>query len=893
MGIKGIYQQIGEGRRVALSKLAVEHYEKNGRPLRLAIDISIWLFQIQSGKGGTNPALRTFFYRLLRLISLSIHPLFVFDGPNKPPFKRNKRTGPNVASVPEFLAKQLLEQFGLPFHLAPGEAEAECAFLQRKGVVDAVLSEDVDTLMFGSGLTFRNWTPDADAKTKSPTHVNVYEAGQTKAQAGLDRPGMILVAMMSGGDYIPEGIPGIGSKTACEAARARFGEDLCKIRKGDKKAIGEWKELLHHELRTNESKFFKQKHKTLQIPEDFPRTDVLAYYTDPVVSSDQRLEQIKQSIQWDRQFDIPGLRKFCLDAFDWRYMTGAKHFIRNLSPALLVRALRMQADETALDDEHEIAVREAKLVKTIHSRRQHRSTDNTDELRVGFCPIELVPLVLEAEEPDPELSSDVVVPGADEDEAELEEMGEEPQSPRKKRKPAEYDPHSIMRVWIFETFVKVGVPMKAQDWQETFLNAKKYEAMKALRKRTEKGTKASKSRSGMQQGALDPFARVTKPGVSKPKSKSHSPEPPLPSQASMPADEVQYSRDTDPSGCAKPNNIRIAAGSGFQTPLMPSSSPPRTEHATMATAEVSLLSSPPSKDARNSKKRPLIRSTTGSPCTKDQQGQVHMTRDSKTSSPQPRKLPYRSTQTLPTITSIDGVDDEDIQDGFDVQTVAPKLLDQEWGLLSSARPVFKVPPEIPRTPTKASRESSNPGSRPSRTRITLTPTSGASRGQRLITHFLASSSPPTPSPVRNQSLRVQDDCVHPGTLPVSEQHSEGRVIETEIGISAAEDPMRHVTYRKSPRRSPRRNPRIAKQYSAQALLKSDANAHHRQPSSTARREIAKAIRVRQSLGGAYSLDDLVGENDENDVQSAKAETSARKGKRWKYGDMDVVDLTLD
>lgn len=46
-----IYQEIGPGQRIALSKLAVDTFEQKGRPLRLAIDISIWLFQIQSGKG--------------------------------------------------------------------------------------------------------------------------------------------------------------------------------------------------------------------------------------------------------------------------------------------------------------------------------------------------------------------------------------------------------------------------------------------------------------------------------------------------------------------------------------------------------------------------------------------------------------------------------------------------------------------------------------------------------------------------------------------------------------------------------------------------------------------------------------------------------------------------
>lgn len=46
-----IYKEIGPGRRVALSKLALEKFEETGRPLRIAIDTSIWLFQIQASKG--------------------------------------------------------------------------------------------------------------------------------------------------------------------------------------------------------------------------------------------------------------------------------------------------------------------------------------------------------------------------------------------------------------------------------------------------------------------------------------------------------------------------------------------------------------------------------------------------------------------------------------------------------------------------------------------------------------------------------------------------------------------------------------------------------------------------------------------------------------------------
>lgn len=46
-----IYKEIGAGQRVALAKLAVDQLEQSGRPLRLAIDISIWQFQIQAAKG--------------------------------------------------------------------------------------------------------------------------------------------------------------------------------------------------------------------------------------------------------------------------------------------------------------------------------------------------------------------------------------------------------------------------------------------------------------------------------------------------------------------------------------------------------------------------------------------------------------------------------------------------------------------------------------------------------------------------------------------------------------------------------------------------------------------------------------------------------------------------
>ena len=448
-------------------------------------------------------------------MSLSIHPLFVFDGPNKPPFKRNKRTGPNVASIPEFLAKQLLKQFGFPFHIAPGEAEAECALLQREGIVDAVLSEDVDTLMFGSGLTFRNWSPEV-SKTQSPTHVNVYNAVKTKTGSGLDREGMILVALMSGGDYIPEGIPGAGPKVACEAARAGFGRDMCKIAKGDGFGFGVWRERLQYELRTNESKFFKRRHGALDIPDDFPNIEALGYYTNPAISSKAQLDKLRDKLKWDHDIDFAELRTFTAEAFDWTKLGGAKKFIRNLAPALLIRSLRLRAEATNITEENAESVEEeSRLITAFHGKRNHASTDGMTEIRVSFRPLDIVPLDLALEELDDD------APGVDSEDEGVHMLQEgdapsgTPASPTKKRSPPNYDPSQHERLWIAESIIEVGVPIKVKEWEDSLKDAKKYLELKRAAKAVGKGKSKAKKRAadgGIPKGAINQFTRITKPG---------------------------------------------------------------------------------------------------------------------------------------------------------------------------------------------------------------------------------------------------------------------------------------------------------------------------------------------------------------------------------------------
>ena len=51
--------------------------------------------------------------------------------------------------------QELLQLFGLPYIIAPMEAEAQCAWLDAAGLVDGVVTDDNDVFLFGAGHVYR------------------------------------------------------------------------------------------------------------------------------------------------------------------------------------------------------------------------------------------------------------------------------------------------------------------------------------------------------------------------------------------------------------------------------------------------------------------------------------------------------------------------------------------------------------------------------------------------------------------------------------------------------------------------------------------------------------------------------------------------------------------
>lgn len=402
-------------------------------------------------------------------------------------------------------AKRLIRLFGLPVLDAPGEAEAECALLQRHGIVDAVLSEDVDTIMFGCTKTLRNWS--SEGKTAStPTHVSLYDTAAV-ANHGLDRQGMVLVALMSGGDYLPDGIPGCGVKVACEAATAGFGTSLCRLKASDTESIDAWRDNLRHELVTNESGHFRTKHKSLQIPDEFPNMEVLRYYTHPVVSPQGSLEAIRQKVLLQRDIDLVSLREFTRETFDWDYREGAVKFIRVLGQAMLVQNLTQSRN----------------LIQEISKRRTHFSTDATPELRLSYIPQEVVPIDISSEvAEDVNYGRDGLALNSDDEFAPSQAAEKTPQS---------FDITVPELAWVLEGFTKHYAPESVHKFEAA--EAAKARKKSPTKKPPKKAAKPATKDTGMPKGAIDGFFRITKKSTLAAEATAKEPSVP-PKKAPLP-----------------------------------------------------------------------------------------------------------------------------------------------------------------------------------------------------------------------------------------------------------------------------------------------------------------------------------------------------------------------
>ncbi|XP_060762554.1 probable flap endonuclease 1 homolog isoform X4 [Neoarius graeffei] len=183
----------------------------------IALDTSIMMNQFRSALPNLTLSLLGAFYRTLTFLEHGIKPVFVFDGvpPEQKKAVLEKRAQiagwtterPQTMSFKTQEYLRLLQLLGVPCVQAPGDAEAFCAQLVRGGVVDAVASEDMDTLAFGGAVLLRQFSAKKDSEVMEfslPKLLQILQLTQTE---------FVDLCILLGCDYC-EKITGLGPSRA-------------------------------------------------------------------------------------------------------------------------------------------------------------------------------------------------------------------------------------------------------------------------------------------------------------------------------------------------------------------------------------------------------------------------------------------------------------------------------------------------------------------------------------------------------------------------------------------------------------------------------------------------------------------------------------------------------
>lgn len=200
-------------------------------------------------RGRVTSHLSGLFYRTCNFLEKGIKPVYVFDG--KPPQLKREEVLRRVAAkekaerlkelaqeahdlqaVRKYAAmavrltdtmvseaKLLLDAMGLPYVQAPSEGESQAAHLAATGLAWATVSQDYDSLLFGSPRLVRNLTISGRRKLPGKAvyieiNPELLKLEDVLRDISLTRPQLVDLGILLGTDFNPDGFKGVGQATA-------------------------------------------------------------------------------------------------------------------------------------------------------------------------------------------------------------------------------------------------------------------------------------------------------------------------------------------------------------------------------------------------------------------------------------------------------------------------------------------------------------------------------------------------------------------------------------------------------------------------------------------------------------------------------------------------------
>ncbi len=209
---------------------------------------------LKDSKGNVTSHLNGLFYRTTKLMQANIRLAFVFDGEHpdlkakeiskraeakkeakklyeeavkKEDIEAMKKYAARTSSLTQEMideAKELIDALGLPVIQAPSEGEAQAAFIVKQGDAYGEVSEDFDCLLFGVPKLVRNLSISGKKKrigkvTFKTVKPELIELNTILKNLEINQDQLIVLGMLVGTDFNPNGIKGVGPKTASKLVK--------------------------------------------------------------------------------------------------------------------------------------------------------------------------------------------------------------------------------------------------------------------------------------------------------------------------------------------------------------------------------------------------------------------------------------------------------------------------------------------------------------------------------------------------------------------------------------------------------------------------------------------------------------------------------------------------
>lgn len=218
----------------------------------VAVDASNWLYKYMTttvrftnessytDKNGRKlPNLISVPTGIRKFLENNIRPIFVFDGkPHKLKHDEIKRRKEKRSKAKEkadqadnsiekskydsrsqhlnndviSTTKKILDLMDIPYLTAPQAAESQGAYMTESDEIDALVSDDYDSVIFGSNKTVRQFT--GGDKT-----VEIMNLKKTLNKNDISREQLVLATILCGTDY-NDGVSGIGPKTSIDIVKS-------------------------------------------------------------------------------------------------------------------------------------------------------------------------------------------------------------------------------------------------------------------------------------------------------------------------------------------------------------------------------------------------------------------------------------------------------------------------------------------------------------------------------------------------------------------------------------------------------------------------------------------------------------------------------------------------